>query len=279
MMKNKLLLAPIVLFAVLFVILPLIYVIGMSFMQKDNLWGVKYIFTLENYRQIFTPVYMKTFITSFAMAGMTTLYTIIIGYPFGYIMAKQSPKKRSVLMLMLVVPFWTNSLVRIYGWIILLKGGGVLSRALQSLHIMSSPLSILYTPYAVVIGMVYALLPFMILAVYSSCLKLDSTLTDASRDLGADRIRSFFDITLRLTAPGLFSGITLVFVPSIGLFFISDLLGGGKIMLLGNVIENQLTTSRNMPFGAALSVIMIIMTFIALWACRRLSGNDSPEVF
>ncbi len=276
-MKNKLLLIPIIIFSVFFVILPILYVIGMSFMQKDELWGVKYIFTLENYRQIFSPVYLKTFLNSLIMAVVTTSVTALVGYPFGYIMSGLSKKRRDIIMLLLVIPFWTNSLVRIYGWIVLLKAGGVFSNLLMWLNITDKPLQILYTFPAVIIGMVYALLPFMILSVYSSCLKLDHSLTDASRDLGAGKIRSFFDITLRLTLPGLLSGITLVFVPSIGLFFISDLLGGGKIMLLGNVIENQLTSSRDMPFGAALSVIMIIMTFIILGLYKKLSGTSDLE--
>lgn len=276
-MKNKLFFIPILIFSVLFVILPLIYVVAISFMEKDDLFGVKYIFTFENYRQIFTPVYLKTFLNSLKVALITTFFTALIGYPFGYIMSKLPAKKRDIFMLLLVIPFWTNSLIRIYGWVILLKPGGVLNNFLMWINIINEPLQILYTFPAVVIGMVYALLPFMILAVYSSCLKLDRNLNDAARDLGAGRIRSFFDITLKLTLPGLLSGITLVFVPSIGLFFISDILGGGKIMLLGNVIENQLTTSRNMPFGAALSVIMIIMTFIILGIYRKISGTDELE--
>lgn len=277
-MKNKLLVFPIVLFSVLFVILPIVYVVMVSFMQKDGLWGVKYAFTLDNYKQIFTPVYLKTLANSLLLAIITTSLTALIGYPFGYIMAKQPPKKRGILMLLLIVPFWTSSLVRIYGWIILLKGGGILSRILQTLRIINAPLNILYTFPAVIIGMVYALLPFMILSVYSSCLKLDRALADAARDLGAGRFRSFFDVSFPLTAPGLLSGITLVFVPSIGLFFVSDLLGGGKIMLLGNVIENQLTTSRNIPFGAALSVIMIAVTFFMLMLCKKASPSTDPEV-
>ena len=276
-MKNKLFVLPILIFSVLFVILPIIYVIAMSFMQRDELWGVKYIFTLENYKQIFSPVYLKTFLNSFSIAAVTTIITALIGYPFGYIMSRLSSKKRDIFMLLLVIPFWTNSLVRIYGWIILLKSGGVISNFLLWAHIIKEPLKILYTFPAVIIGMVYALLPFMILAVYSSCLKLDPSLKDAARDLGAGRVRSFLDITLKLTLPGLLSGVTLVFVPSIGLFFISDLLGGGKIMLLGNVIENQLTSSRNMPFGAALSVIMIAMTFIILGLYRKISGTSDLE--
>ncbi len=276
-MKNKLFLAPIVIFSVLFIILPIIYVVVISFMQKDDLWGVRYIFTVDNYKEILSPVYLKTFVNSLSMAVITTVITAIIGYPFGYIMSRLSEKKRNIIMMLLVIPFWTNSLVRIYGWIILLKSGGAISSFLMWTGIIDEPLKILYTFPAVIIGMVYALLPFMILAVYSSCLKLDPMLNDSARDLGAGKIRSFIDITFKLTLPGLLSGVTLVFVPSIGLFFISDLLGGGKVMLLGNVIENQLTTSRNMPFGAALSVVMIIMTFIVLGLYRKISGTSELE--
>lgn len=276
-MKNKLLILPILLFTVLFILLPLVYIVGMSFMEKDELWGVQQIFTFENYKAIVTPVYLKTFLSSLTVAFTTTVITAFIGYPFGYIMSKLPRKKRDLYMMLLVIPFWTNSLIRIYGWVILLKGGGILSNILSNLGIINEPLDILYTFPAVIIGMVYSLLPFMILAVYSSCLKLDTSLNEAARDLGAGKIRTFCDITLRLTLPGLLSGITLVFIPSMGLFFISDLLGGGKIMLLGNLIERQLTSSRNLPFGAALSVIMIFMTLLILWGYKKISGTSEVE--
>lgn len=268
---------PLYLFTVLFVLLPLVYVLVLSFMTRSVTWGVEAEFTLNNYKMIFDPVYLKTFANSLKIALITTAVTAFLGYPFGYCMAKLKPRARSIVMLLVIVPFWTNALTRIYGWMILLRPQGILSSFLQTIGWIDAPLQLLYTQPAVVIGMVYALLPFMILSVYTSALKLNATLTDAARDLGAGRFRAFWTVSFPLTAPGLLSGFVFVFVPSVGLFFISDLMGGGKIMLLGNLIENQLNHARNMPFGAALSVLMMAMTLLVIWLYRRLSHAQDLE--
>lgn len=268
---------PIYVFTVIFVAVPLIYIFVLSFMSRDVTWGVTSEFTFANYRRIFELSYLNVFRQSLIIAFLTTLLTAVIGYPFGYFMAKLQPKWRNIVMMLIVVPFWTNALVRIYGWIILLRTQGVLNSFLQMTGILSEPLKILYTMPAVLIGMVYSLLPFMILSVYSSVEKMDWTLIDAARDLGAGRIRAFWTITFKHTLPGLLSGFVLVFVPSIGLFFISDLLGGGKIMLVGNLIQNQLMTSRDWPFGAALSVVMMAMTLLIIWLYRKITHVKDLE--
>ena len=182
-------------------------------------------------------------------------------------------------MLLVVVPFWTNALVRIYGWMIILRAKGVLNHLLMSLGLIDTPLKILYTYGAVLLGMVYSLLPFMILPVYTSVEKMDWSLVEAARDLGANAAQAFLTVTLKLTLPGVLSGFVLVFVPSIGLFFISDLLGGGKIMLVGNLIKNQLMQARDWPFGAALSVVMMIMTFAIIFLYRKLTHSSDLEEF
>ena len=239
------LVAPLYLVTIVLVFLPLIYIVVLSFLRKDALWGVTNEWTLDNYRQMFDPVYLKTFGDSLKLAFATTVITTLLGYPFGYFMAKLPLRWRSLCMLLVVVPFWTNALVRIYGWMIILRAKGVLNGALMAMGIISQPLKILYTYSAVLIGMVYSLLPFMILPVYNSVEKMDWSLVEASRDLGANAVQAFFTVTLKLTLPGVLSGFVLVFVPSIGLFFIADLLGGGKIMLVGNLIKNQLLQARD----------------------------------
>lgn len=246
-------------------------------MKKDILWGVTNEFTLDNFKKIFDKVYLKTFVDSLKLAFATTILTLILGYPFGYFMAKLKPKSRNLVMMLVIIPFWTNALIRIYGWIIILRTKGILNSFLINLGLINEPLKILYTYAAVLIGMVYSLLPFMILSVYTSAEKIDWSLVEASRDLGATRLQSFLTVTLKLTLPGILSGIVLVFVPSIGLFFISDLLGGGKIILVGNLIKNQLLVSRDWPFGAALSVVMMAMTLFIIWIYRKISGTSSLE--
>lgn len=279
-MKEKrfsLALIPLLLFTVVFVILPLVYVLVLSFLSKNATWGVDKTFTLENYRMIFDPIYLTTFLSSLKIALLTTVITAVLGYPFGYYMAKLMPKIRSVVLFLLLIPFWTNGLIRIYGWMTLLRTKGVLNELLLRLGLIREPLEILYTLPAVIIGMVYALFPMMVLSVYSSARKLDPALREASRDLGAGRFKSFWTVSFRLTLPGLLSGFVFVFVPSVGLFFISDLLGGGKVMLVGNLIANQLTRSRNLPFGAALSVVLMSLTLLIIAIYRKVSGTKDLE--
>lgn len=273
MKKHSFAAVPLYLFTLLFVVLPLIYVLALSFMTRNATWGVDAQFTLENYRKILDPVYLKTFAASLEIAVLTTLCTALIGYPFGYFMARLAPMARRITMMLVIIPFWTNALVRIYGWMTMLRPQGLISR----LFLNGAPLEFLYTKPAVVLGMVYALLPFMILAVYSSALKLDDSQTDAARDLGANRFKAFWTIAFHQTLPGLMSGVVFVFVPSVGLFFISDLMGGGKIMLLGNLIENQLMRSRNLPFGAALAIVMMVLTLLIIWLYKKITKSGDLE--
>ena len=181
------------------------------------------------------------------------------------------------MLLSVMIPFYTNSLMRLYGWIIIFRANGVLDKFLMGLHLTNAPLRLLYTYPAVTVGMVYALLPFMMLSVYSGVEKMDWTLVEAARDLGASPAKAFFTITLRLTMPGLMTGVILTFVPSIGLFFIADILGGNKIVLLGNVIQEQLMKVHDWPFAAALSVILMLMTSLMILLYRKLTGASEME--
>lgn len=272
--KTWMLSIPLIVFTVVFVALPLCYIVVLSFLQKDVLWGVTNEFTLGNYQKMLDSVYLKTFGDSLKLAFSTTLITMLMGYPFGYFMGRLLPRRRKLVMLLVVVPFWTNALVRIYGWIILLRSSGIVNKFLMFTGLADEPLKILYTYGAVLVGMVYSLLPFMILPVYASVEKMDWSLVEAARDLGASRFTAFATVTLKLTLPGLLSGFVMVFVPSIGLFFISDLLGGGKIMLVGNLIKNQLLQARDWPFGAALSVVMMAMTITIIALYKKITKSD-----
>lgn len=269
---------PLYLFTLFFVVGPLIYMVAVSFATNNgDSYGFRWAFTLDNYCKMLDPVYLQCFKQSFQLAISTTLLVVLIGYPFGYFMAKLSARGKKIMMFLIMVPFWTSSLIRLYGWIIILQVKGVLNTVLKSLGLIEKPLKILYSYPAVLIGMVYALLPFMILSVYSSVEKMDWKLVEAARDLGASPRKAFFTVTLKLTLPGLLSGVILTFVPSMGLFFIADILGGNKIVLVGSLIQDQLTRGSNWPFAAALAVILTIMTSLMIFLYRKVTHVKDLE--
>ena len=237
-------------------------------------------FTLENYKKIADPVYLKKLLpnpSNWPLPVPSVLRCWDI--PSDIFMAKQSDKWKKRIMLLVMVPFWTSSLIRMYGWIILLQAKGVFNTLLMKLGIIQEPLKILYSYPAVVIGMVYALLPFMVLSVYSSVEKMDWSLVEAARDLGASRPMAFLTVTLKLTLPGLLTGVILSFVPSMGLFFIADILGGNKIVLVGSVIQDQLTRGSNWPFAAALAVVLMALTSIMIYLYRKITHVKDLEGF
>ena len=275
--KEALMLLPLYVFTLVFIVGPLVYMVILSFLQRAETWGVTNQFTLDNYRNILEPVYLQTFVESFKLAIISTVLIILIGYPFGYFMAKLTAKWKKRTMMLLMIPFWTSSLIRLYGWIIIFRANGVFDKLLMGLGITDEPMRLLYTYPAVVVGMIYALLPFMIFAVYSSAEKLDWSLIEAARDLGASRIRAFFTVTLKLTLPGLLSGVILTFIPSMGLFFIADILGGNKVVLVGSLIQDQLMKAHNGPFAAALAVILTILTSVMIALYRKISGVKDLE--
>ena len=268
---------PLYFFTLCFVLGPLLYMIALSFATRGDGSSVVWNFTLDNYRKIGEPVYLQSFVQSFQLAFTSTGLIILLGYPFGYYMAKLSPKWKKRMMLLIMVPFWISSLIRMYGWIIILQAKGVLNRILMKLGILEEPLKILYSYPAVVIGMIYALLPFLVLAVYSSAEKMDWSLLEAARDLGANGIQAFFTVTFKLTLPGLLTGIILTFIPSMGLFFIADILGGNKIVLVGSVILDQLTRGSNWPFAAALAVVLMVLTSLMILVYRKVTHVKDLE--
>ncbi len=270
------LVAPMAVWTLLFVGVTLGYILYLSFMTRNpEGMGVIQKFTLDNYLKILNPSYGKVLLNSLKLAALTTGICILIGYPFAYFMARAKKRWRSMLMMLVVVPFWTNALIRVYGWRMLLMGDGPINSLLMSIGLIDAPLKLLNTFGAVLLGMVYALLPFVILPAYASIEKMDWSLVDASRDMGASPLRTFWSITLPMTAPGLLAGCVLTFVPSIGLFFMSDMLGGANEVFLGNLINTQLLKSRDWPFAAALAVVLMLLTSSILWLFRRAGGKSS----
>ena len=272
--SNRFFLLPITLVAILFVALPLIYVVGLSFLSRgEDGYTITMVFTTENYQRLFNPTYARVFLNSLALAFWTTFISFIVGYPFGYCMARSSARMRMILMLLVIVPFWTNALVRIYGWKILLQANGPINSFLQFVGVIEKPIKMAGSYFAVLLAMVYSLIPFMILPCYSSVEKVDWSYVEASRDLGATPARAFLTVTFPLTLPGVMAGCVLVFVPSVGLFFVSDLMGG-SIMLVGNLIRDQLLKSRDWPFGAAISVVLMLVTILIFSLYRRCGGDE-----
>ena len=276
MKKDKfkyLLLFPIIAYSLLLIILPLIYIFFISFMKSDSYGGIIYTFNINNYIEIFNIVYVKVFLKSFIIATISTFICILISYPFTYFISQKKGYIKNVLITLVMIPFLTNSLIRTYGWIILLRKYGLINETLLSLGLIKTPFNLMYNNFSIIIGMVYTLLPFMILPLYSSMEKINPKVIYAASDLGASKIKTFFEIIIPYTKTGLFNGIIMVFIPCLGYFFISDLLGGGKLMILGNLIKNQFLTARNWPFGASISIAMLIVSYILVKIYKHLGGN------
>ena len=266
-------LVPIVLYSFILILLPLVYIFFLSFCKNDSYGGIIYEFTLSNYMNIFDSTYIRILFKSCLIALVTTFICICISYPFALILRERSEKVRSLATKLVMIPFLTNSLIRTYGWITLLRKNGVINSGLLGLDIIQKPLSLMYNNLGIIIGMSYTLLPFMILPVCSAVFKIDNSLIEAARDLGAKPISVFRNIIIPETISGVFNGSLMVFIPAIGYFFISDILGGSKVMIIGNLIKNQFLTARNWPFGSAISIFLILVTFLLVKIYQKLGGK------
>ncbi len=253
----------------LFVLIPNVMIIGTSFLTRDEANLIELTFTFDNYLRLLDPLYAKVLLHSFYMAIVATILCLVIGYPFAYIVAKMPEEWRPIMLFLVIVPFWTNSLIRTYGLKIVLGTQGILNKSLIAMEIIDKPIRLMYTETAVMIGLVYILLPFMILPLYSAIEKLDHTYVEAAKDLGANKFQIFTKVTLPLTMPGIIGGCLLVLLPALGMFYISDLLGGAKNLLIGNVIKSQVLNARDWPFGAATSIALTIAMAIMLYAYYR----------
>lgn len=272
---QKAIIILIVIWLTLFVLLPNTMIIITSFLTRDEVNLIEMTLTLDNYSRLLDPLYIKVLSHSFYMASIATFLCLIIGYPFAYIVAKMPKKARPIMLFLVIVPFWTNSLIRTYGLKIVLGTQGILNKSLLALEIIEKPIRLMYTETAVMIGLVYVLLPFMILPLYSAIEKLENTYIEAARDLGASKLQTFMRVTLPLTMPGIIGGCLLVLLPALGMFYVSDLLGGAKNLLIGNVIKSQVLNSRDWPFGAAtsisLTVVMALMLYVYYYAGKLMN--------
>lgn len=264
---------PVTLIMILLIAVPLLYVAVMSVCSLDEYYNVTFKFTLSNYTRLLNADYIKIYIQSIVIALVTTVLCILIGYPFAYFIARTKSKKKKIFYMLVIIPFWTNSLIRIYGWRSFLGTSGWINSILQGLHIVNEPVDLLYKQGTTILGMVYCLIPFMILPLYTAIEKLDTSLLEASSDLGARPSSTFFEVILPLTSSGIFSGSLMVFIPCLGYFFVSDILGGGNSDVIGNLIERQFQSGNNWPLGAALSIILIIVTLILVKIYQKLGGD------
>lgn len=266
---QNIIITVIVTWLLLFVFIPNVMIIGTSFLTRDEANLIEMTFTLDNYLRLFDPLYAKVLWHSFYMAIVATLLCLVVGYPFAYIVAKMPEKWRPFMLFLIIVPFWTNSLIRTYGLKIVLGTQGILNKGLLAMDIIDKPLRIMYSETAVMIGLVYILLPFMILPLYSAIEKLDNTYLEAAKDLGANKLQTLLKIVLPLTMPGIIGGCLLVLLPALGMFYISDLLGGAKNLLIGNVIKSQVLNARDWPFGATTSIALTLAMALMLYAYYR----------
>jgi spermidine/putrescine transport system permease protein len=269
LLEKVVLLGPGLLFTAVFVAVPVLLVLSYTVFDRGRFGGVVYEFGLDNFSRALEPTYRKVLVSSIWIAGLTTLTALALGYPVAYAIAKLPPRWRNVVLVLVVVPFWTNFLIRTYAWIMLLNTQGIVNDALVGVGIVDEPLTLLYTRGAVVTGLVYAYLPLMILPIYASVARLDVELREASANLGATRFATFFRVTLPLSLPGVVTGCIFVFVPSLGNFVVPELLGGGKSVMVGNLIRDQFLKARDWPFGATLALCMVVF-LVALFAVQSL---------
>lgn len=262
----------------IFAIAPFALITIASFLGHSETNLIQLPFTLQNYQRLNNTLYLHIFWKSFIVAGFATLLCLLLGYPFAFIIARMQSRWKNFLILLVIIPFWTSSLIRSYALIAIIKAKGILNSTLLALGIIHQPFSILFTNTAVIIGLVYNLLPFMILPILTNVERLDTRLIDAARDLGANRTTTFRKVIIPLTMPGIIAGSILVFLPAMTIFYIPDILGGAKSILLGNLIQNQFLIAENWPMGSTVSIVLTIvlasLILVYKWVTR---GNKKEE--
>ncbi|HHW7520978.1 TPA: spermidine/putrescine ABC transporter permease PotB [Mannheimia haemolytica] len=255
----------------LFVLVPNVLVLIISFLteNRQSQYFVDFAFSFDAYKSLFNDTYAAVLWNSLYMAGIATFFCLIIGYPFAFFIAKMPERIRPFLLFLVVLPFWTNSLIRIYGIKIFLGVKGFLNESLMALSIISEPMRLLNSEIAIIIGLVYILLPFMILPLYSSIEKIDNRLLEAAKDLGANAFQRFIKVTIPLTMPGIVAGCLLVLLPAMGMFYVADLLGGGKTPLVGNIIKSLFLNTNQFALGSAVSIALTILMALMLYVYYR----------
>jgi len=257
----------------LFVLVPSILIVIISFLSTDVEHFARLPLTFSAYGKVFDPLFLVVLGNSLKMALMATLICLLIGYPFAFLITQLPQKLRGLMMFLMILPFWTNSLVRIYAISFFLGKKGLINQSLQWLGLIDQPLNLLYSQFAIVYGLSYLLLPFMVMPLYNALEKLDHSLLEAAKDLGANSFQRFVRVTIPMTMPGIVAGCLMVLLPAMGMFYVADLLGGGKNLLLGNVIRTQFIQTRDWPYGSALSVVMIVLLSLMLWGYLKSSRS------
>lgn len=259
---------PYVVWSAIFIVIPLLLIVFFSFTSKVD---GRFVFSFENFQRLFEPIYFTVFVRSIWLAILSTVLCLLLGYPIAYIISKLPIKRRNILILLFILPMWMNFLLRTYAWMAILGRDGLINTLLGYIGI--GPIKMLYTDGAILLGMVYNFLPFMVIPIYTVLIKIDKNLINAAYDLGANKAQAFRKVILPLSIPGIISGITMVFMPAVSNFVIPNLLGGGKYMLVGNLIEQQFTTIGNWNFGSALSIFMMILILISMGLMSKYEKN------
>jgi spermidine/putrescine transport system permease protein len=265
---RALFLAPSAVLVLTMLAVPLAIVCVYSVLTRGAYGGVELPWTIENFSRLVDPLYGVIFVRSFAVATVATTFCLLLGFPLALFIA-QSGSRKNLYLSLVILPFWTSFLIRLYAWMFLLRDTGLINTVLKSLGLIREPLPMLYTNGAVILGLVYGFLPFAVLPMYATLERLDKSLSEAAADLGATPRATLFRVTIPLCAPGIAAAAILVFVPCLGTYLTSDLLGGSKTVLIGNLVQNQFTTARDWPFGAAISIVLMIFAILLLFTVRR----------
>ncbi|MFN2198885.1 MAG: ABC transporter permease [Anaerolineales bacterium] len=278
-LRAWLLLAPSAAWLLIFFVAPLFIVLIYSFLSRGDFGQVVWKYSLENYQRVFDPLYFNTFLRSSYIAIITTALCLLLGFPLAYFIATRSPRTRSALLIALVIPFWTNFLIRTYAWLAILRTNtGLINVTLMNLGIIQDPLPIFGNDFAIILGLVYAWLPDMVLPLYAALERLDKSLIEAAGDLYAPKYKVFLRVIWPLALPGVIAGSMLVFIPALGAFITPALLGGGKTLMIGNVINNQFLSARDWPFGSALSALMMLLMLAATLIYFRTTGQKGNSL-
>ncbi len=273
LIPQTVMVGPVTLWLAFFVALPLLYVFVMSFCRIDEHYNVIFSFTVDNYARLLDAKYITVYVESLVIAFLSTAICLLLAYPFSYLIARKAGGKKTLLYMLVIIPFWTNSLIRIYGWRTFLGASGWLNQILLATGALKEPIELLYNRGTTVLGMVYCLFPYMVLPLYTAIDKLDKNLLEASSDLGGKNLTTLRKIILPLTSAGIFSGCIMVFIPCLGLFFVSEILGGGNSDIIGNLIERQFQSGNNWPLGSALSIILIGVTLLLVKLYQKCGGD------
>ncbi|WP_353096693.1 ABC transporter permease [Tissierella praeacuta] len=261
-MKMKKVAYPYIIWMAIFIVVPLLLIMYFAFTRGDSQNFATFQFSLDNFKRFFTPTYLKVLGRSVNLAFISTVVCLVLGYPMAFIISKEKIRKRNIMILMFVIPMWMNFLLRTYAWLTLLGRNGFINFLVTKLGF--KPLELMYNDKAVLLGMVYNFLPFMVLPIYSVLTKIDNNLIEAAEDLGANKVKVFTKVIIPLSIPGIITGITMVFIPAVSTFIISSLLGGNKYNLIGNLVEQQFRWTGDWHFGSSMSIILMVFILITM---------------